>query len=153
MLQTISIGPAGVFIGIPNAITYNPLTLTSGQYYDTGRYGPAPSASGPVNERHDKTYPGVDGTQQVDYGFRSRLLFTTLIWADSDYGAALSSAVSAMDLLNTNNRYPISIGNTNFDGCKVMDWGQPSWINMNFGVLYIVPVIFHQLTSSGAGYY
>ena len=148
---------------IANELTFNPLPMAlidpitlvdNNKFYDTGRYGPAPVVSGPVNERSNVTYTGVDGTQQVDKGFRMQQIFATLVWTgagDGGVAQALANAISDMNTLYSNTRYTISVGGQSIDGCKVANWGQPSWVTIANGVLYIVPVIFQNLGSGNYG--
>ena len=135
------------FKPIPLAIK-SPLELVTGTYYDTGRWGQPPTIGGPINERRGVAFVGVDGTSQVDYGFRSRNIYVTLLWAsgaDGGVSAATAAMVADCDALYQNARYDIVYGSTTLKGCKVASWNAPFWITMSNGVILGMPTIFHQL--------
>jgi len=151
---------------VANGITFKPLStairygppapsLVPGHYVDQGRYGPPPTPGGLFVERQDRTYPGVDWTQQVEFGTRNRQCFATLIWAGSPDACVTQFLADEVKLIK-NARYDITISGKVIHGCKVLmpgGWGTPSWINMNNACLLILPVIFVQLSDpNGSGY-
>jgi hypothetical protein len=93
------------------------------------------------------TFDGIDGTVQVDYGFRNRKIFVTLVFAGT-VAQALARCKTALDAFNTNTRFNVALDGVNFDGCKKLAVGQPQWENMSGGVLLTVPVVFVQLSTT-----
>ncbi len=135
------------FAPLPEAIGAG-LTLVQGLYHDTGKYGPPPMAGAPVNDRRQVTFPGIAGTVDVDHEFRHRALFATLILAGT-LAYCHSACKTLLENLNTNTRYTIALPDgTTFDGCKLQDAGQGSFVNMNNGVLLILPCIFMQKSTT-----
>jgi hypothetical protein len=134
-----------------NGIQFAPITegvrpdqLFTGRYHDVGQWGPAPFATKPIYDDRAKTFPAIDGITDVRHGFRGRGIFATLIFAGA-LDAVDASCKSTLDSLSQNARYTIQLpGGSSFDGCKLADVGQESYVNCSGGVLLIVPAIFIQ---------
>lgn len=130
----------------PLPVGVSPTALVQGIYHDTGRYGPAPVASRPIYQDDPLSWPGVDGVVIVRHGFRGRLIFATLVFA-GPLSFAHSEAKDTLETLASNTRYTISMPEgASYDGCKLQEAGQGSFINMSGGVLLFIPAIFNQFS-------
>jgi hypothetical protein len=133
-----------------NGQTFTPLAewvklraANAGNYYDTGRFGPAPCAGAPFYEEIEVNFDGLDGTYIVRKGFRFTPLFATLVLAGTASGCngAWKTLAASMRQLA---RYTVALPGASYDGCRLKDCGSPTWQNMNSGCLLVVPCIWLQ---------
>lgn len=139
---------------IVNDVTFEPLSvalvdgappsLSTGTYYDTGRYGPAPSAGAPFYDEQEISFDKVDGVYLVRKGFRHTAIFATLVIAGSPTycNATCKTLLAGLRQLA---RYTVELpGGTTYPGCKLRDCGTPTWENMSGGCLLVIPCIWAQ---------